>query len=633
MIKYLLIGSFLVNILFSCTKLSAQKTQAPPKNIVPAVHSLIQHDPNGFYITVRNKKIYERVSDPAYTLDQLMGDPQGTDSGIAFNFPNIEGKLYFGFIPYGDSKHPHPVYFRLAVPIEGDSAAIDIRQHLSGRYDMVGWEQKSKGTLGYRVVNSNGSFLYDGIVSFSGNGPFKVEVTMVEGPFVNLISPQGATISFTLSQPAAASVSINGQNFKGPVSKIHEIPVSGLEPNRDYDYAVQVGENEYQFQLKSAPLSGSRTPFIFSYASDSRSGNGGGERDIWGANSYIMKKIMALNKAKDAVFMQFSGDLINGYETHPDAMRLQYANWKRAIQPFAHYLPVYVSMGNHEALDRVFYSFEERVNISVDRFPYDTESAESIFAESFVNPQNGPESEDNAEYDPNPSQIDFPSYRENVFFYTYDNVAVVVLNSDYWYSPSTGNIPFIGGGLHGYIMDNQMNWLSGVLDQLEEDQNIDHIFMTQHTPFFPNGGHVQDDMWYNGDNTFRPYVAGKALNKGIIERRDQLLELAVNKSSKVIAILTGDEHNYNRTEIGPQTQIYPENYTPEKIALSRTIYQINNGAAGAPYYAQEQTPWTPFVKGFTTQNALVFFHVNGKELHMEVLNPDTLEKFDDFKLR
>ncbi|MDZ4679986.1 MAG: hypothetical protein SGI94_06060, partial [Saprospiraceae bacterium] len=118
----------------------------------------------------------------------------------------------------------------------------------------------------------------------------------------------------------------------------------------------------------------------------------------------------------------------------------------------------------------------------------------------------------------------------------------------------------------------------------------------------------------------------------IIERRDQILDIIVNKSTKVRAILTGDEHNYNRLRLTPETVIYPENYDKPKIRLSRTIYQINNGAAGAPYYAQEQTPWTPYVSGFTTQHALVFFHVHKKKIEVEVVNPDTLEEVDRFRL-
>lgn len=313
-------------------------------------------------------------------------------------------------------------------------------------------------------------------------------------------------------------------------------------------------------------------------------------------------------------------------------MDLQYANWKHTIAPFAHYFPVVATMGNHESLMRVFR--DDKHSYMVDRFPYETESAETAFARNFVNPVNGPDSEDGASYDPNKKKTDFPSYKENVFYYTHDNIAIVVMNSDYWYAPSSNQIPHVGGGLHGYIMDQQLAWLEETIGMLEKDENIDHIFVTQHTPCFPNGGHVGDDMWYNGNNKKRPYVAGEPLEKGIIERRDQILDLLINRSKKTRAILTGDEHNYAKTKVGPNTIIYDNKWELPKLKLSRIIYQINNGAAGAPYYAQDhKTPWTDSVSGFTTQNAIVLFHVNGDSIDMEVLNPDTLEKVDELKLR
>ena len=178
-----------------------------------------------------------------------------------------------------------------------------------------------------------------------------------------------------------------------------------------------------------------------------------------------------------------------------------------------------------------------------------------------------------------------------------------------------------------------MTFFNNVLNKLEKDNIIVHFFLTIHTPVFPNGGHVHDDMWYNGNNTFRPWIAGKSVDNGIIERRDQLLNLAINSSKKVVALLTGDEHNYCKTELGPETIIYPNKYDGKKIKLKRTIYQINNGAAGAPYYAQQQTPWTPFTTGFTTQNAVCLFTIEGKEISMIVINPDTLEEVDQLKLR
>ena len=601
---------------------------------VPSIHSNITFSDDHYRINIKGDE-YIGYDEPApFGLTQMQGNPKGTKEGISFDFgEEFDGRLYFGFIPYGDSKHPMPVYFRRYEEISEGETEILITKYLRGTYDMIGWEKSGFGVLGFRVMDDTGDLVYDGSVAFSGTGPFKVEPTIIEGPFVNQITDRSAVITFTTSKPVRAALSC------GPVditedgkTTHHEISIAGLEADSVYAYTVEAGDQNMTYALTTAPTAGTRKPFTFCYASDSRSGQGGGERTIYGANAYIMKKIMALAKFKDVKFMQFSGDLIDGYLTDKEAMQLQYANWKHAIQPFAHYFPVYVSMGNHESYMRFFWKDDTRSSILLNRWPYDDDSGEYLFAQNFSNPNNGPASEDGSEYDPNPDEIDFPSYDENVFYYTHDNVAVIVLNSDYWYAPSHRMIPKVSGGLHGYIMDNQLAWLQETVTNLEADQTIDHIFVTQHTPCFPNGGHVGDDMWYRGNNQIRPYVAGKAVKKGIIERRDQILDILINQSKKTRAVLTGDEHNYNRLKISPETEIYPEQYFSPKIELTRTIYQINNGAAGAPYYAQEQTPWTPFVSSFTTQNALVFFHVNGKDIEVEVLNPDTLEEVDRFVL-
>ena len=620
--------------LLSC---GVQSQRKRPDKVVPVslIHTnILFNETQGIqYILLDSIPIYEAEIPPRYSLQQMQGTITGTRFGLFLDFGDemFNGKLVFGFIPHGDSQHPHPVYFRSSADIKQGRVAINISQVLRGRYDMIGWEQSGQGTIGYRIINEEGRMLYDGKVSFKGTGPFEVAPTLVEGPLVNLLQPDGATISMDLNMETAVTIEAGGDTFTSAAAKHHEIAITGLDPDTDYEYTVKYGEMAQTYSLHTAPAPGTRGAFSFAYASDSRSGNGGGERDLYGANFYIMKKIMALAKYRNTRFMQFTGDLINGYLTSRGDMELQYANWKRAVEPFQHYIPVYAGMGNHEAFMRLFQG--QGTLYQIDRYPYETESAEAIFASQFVNPLNGPDSEDGASYDPNSQVQDFPTYQENVFYYTYDNVAVINLNSDYWYSPSSATIPKIGGGLHGYIMDNQVKWLEKTLKDLEKDDNIDHIFITEHTPFFPNGGHVQDDMWYNGDNSKRPYVAGKPLKKGIIERRDELLDLIVNESTKVIGILTGDEHNYCRTEIGPETQIYKEDWDGDRLELSRTIYQINNGAAGAPYYAQEQTPWTPFTSSFTTQNALVFFHVDGEKISLEVRNPDTLELVDEKELR
>jgi len=288
-------------------------------------------------------------------------------------------------------------------------------------------------------------------------------------------------------------------------------------------------------------------------------------------------------------------------------------------------------MGNHEAYNYIFRDTIQNQSYYIDHFPFENESSESLFQDNFVLPKNGPDSEDGSAYDPDPNKQNFPSYKESVYWYVYDNVAIVALNSDYFYAPSGLNVS--SGNLHAFIMDNQLRWLQKTLKQLEKNKNIDHVFITIHTPFFPNGGHVKDDMWYNGNNRFRAVVNGVAYQKGIIERRDELLDLIVNKSKKTVAIMSGDEHNYNLLTITDEMVRYPEAYPHKKIKLSRTFYQINNGAAGAPYYAQEKTPWSNNVRNFSTQNALVLIDIDGKTIKVRVKNPDTLEMIDEYFLR
>ncbi len=605
---------------------------------IPKVYTNIEYNENRELVFKYRDTSYKALEHiPQYSIEGFTGNITGNDVGIAFNFinPAFHGRLYYGLIHYNDSKHPLPVYFKSSAKVDSGKALIDIKNKLSGRYDMIGWEKSGRGVIGYRIQDSQGNMLYEGRVAFLGNGPFTVGNVITEGPFVDLITHHSAVISISTFKPIKAQLKVGDKQYAANKElAYHEFKVDDLQPDTEYNYSFEIDGIVQEYSFKTAPMPGSREPFTFAYASDSRSGPGGGERSVHGVNYYIMKKIMSLAVQQNAVFFQFTGDLIDGYLTNDLETHLQYANWKRAVEPWGHYFPVYEGMGNHEALCYYFPVPNTYWGIMIDKFPFETQSSEAIFNSNFVNPTNGPASEDGAEYDPDPKATDFPPYKENVFYYTYDNVAVISLNSNYFYAPSLSSIPQSSGNLHGYILDVQLEWLEEVINTLENDETIDHIFVTQHTPAFPNGGHVHDDMWYNGNNQYRPWIAGKVLPKGIIERRDEYLDILINKSTKVLAILTGDEHNYCRTTISPDMPRYPESgYFAEKIELSRTIYQVNNGAAGAPYYAQQETPWTSFTDSFTTQHALVLIHVDGLKVELEVLNPDTLEEIDRFTLR
>ncbi|HAQ18899.1 MAG TPA: hypothetical protein DCR40_06640 [Prolixibacteraceae bacterium] len=615
-------------VLFTWLSLNAQP------HTIPGSYTNIKYDEsNRLYYENEGQKFYADTAGPRYTIKQLLGNPEGTEDGLSFDFGDLKGTFTYGLIPYGKAPHPLPV-FRLTSPLVNGKVTANVKRDFRYPYDFVGWEENKGFTLGYRLTDEKGMIVFDGEVSVEGTGPFKVIPTIYEGPFVNNISATEAVIWFETSEPVISTLSINNKVMEDAAPETHhEFKVSGLTPGTKYDYTVKVASLSQTYHITTAPKAGSRKPFIFAYTSDSRHATGSGERMIYGANAYIMKKMAALSYQQGAAFVQFTGDMINGYLSNKEEQLVQYTNWKKSIEPFWHYMPFYIGQGNHEALGYIFKDKDGVQKAFIDKFPYDTQSAESAFRDAFVNPENGPLSEDNNQYDPNPNEVDFPSYKENVFHYTYDNVAMIVLNSDYWYAPSLNRNSSTSGGLHGYLMDNQLEWLHKIIKGFEQDASIDHIFVTQHTPVFPNGGHSGDDMWYSGNNEKRPHIAGKPIQKGIIERRDEYLDILINQSKKVVAILTGDEHNYNRLQLTKEVPIYPENYPHKKLNVSRSIYQINNGASGAPYYGQEKLPWSAFTKVFSVENAVCLFYVKGKSINMKVLNPDTLNEIDEIKIR
>ncbi|MFO7694749.1 MAG: hypothetical protein R6V57_16825, partial [Vicinamibacterales bacterium] len=446
--------------------------------VIPKVVAGITKTPQGGLVfqAPDEAQLQEVYRQPIWTVAQVRGNPRGTENGIAFDFgkPEFAGTLVFGLVPFHDTKYPQPVY-RTSTPIAGGKAEINIKTSITDRYDMVGWQKSGTGVLGYRIISQTGAMIYDGRVRFrhAGTGPFEVDVTKIEGPFVGNVGPRQAIISFQLDRPAPCAVVVGDRKIPCKNGETRqEITIDKLQPAKDYAYTVQYGANEETYGFRTAPLPGTRKPFVFAYASDSRGGQGGGERNFNGPNAYIVRRLMAVTASRGAAFMQFTGDLVSGYVTSPDQLTYELANWKRAVEPQAHWMPVYTGLGNHEAILR---EFSGARSVRVARFPYDTESSEAIFARELVNPENGPASEDGAVYDPDPSAIDFPSYRRNVFWYQYDNVAMVVLNSNYWFTPSVASVPESGGNLHGYLMDQQIAWIGKTLGDIERNKTIDHV--------------------------------------------------------------------------------------------------------------------------------------------------------------
>lgn len=624
--------AFSTFILLDVFSLHAQTNQLP---IIPLVLDGIQYNANGkLYLTKTTQALAEIDRQDTYTVSQMQAAPKGAETGILINInkPTFNGSVAYG--PLNETAvHPTVAFLPKDVQMKQGKALLEIKKVFTKANDFFKYQEKGKGILGYRIMDSAGRIIYEGRVAFEGKGPYVVQPTIVEGPMVNLLQSTSCVIAYETQAVEMTSIQIGDKTFADKMAaKHHEILLDGLLPSTHYDYNVRYGNRMDKHHFKTASANGSRKPFTFAFASANRSTTGGGERDFGGVNYQTSRAIMAAAIMNHAVFMHAQGDITTGGNPTEDGHLMEYSNFKRAFEPFWSQVPVYVGFGDHEPNKKIFTadSITQKTK-NIEQFPYATYAGEASFAKAFVHPLNGPESEDGAAYDPQPNVLDFPTYKENVYFYTYDNVAMVVLNTEYWESKD----PTLTSGCpEGYIMDQQVKWLKEIMLQLEKNATIDHIFVVVHGAVFPNGDHLPDAMWWNGDNKSRAWVAGKPLSKGTIERRDEILDICVNQGKKFLSFISGDEHNFSFLKITPQSSIYLDNYAGSKLTLSRPFYNINNGAGGSAPYALMSSPWSKDFQYFSAPPIVAFLSVHGQSVTLKALNVETFETVcEDVKLR
>ena len=203
---------------------------------------------------------------------------------------------------------------------------------------------------------------------------------------------------------------------------------------------------------------------------------GGGEYSYKGVNYRSLADLFTVAYRQDVDFILFGGGLVNGYTTNVRDFELQLEAWKKAIEPIGHYVPIYEGMGNHEALTDVYATPDSKIEVDKEG----DKSAEAIFAQEFVNPQNS--------Y-PDPEGLKALSYKENVYYFDYGNSRFISFNTNYWWCSYPEDF---GGNLERYVMDNQLRWIKDVLADAKSNPSIKHVFVFAHEPAFPNGGHVKD---------------------------------------------------------------------------------------------------------------------------------------------
>lgn len=559
----------------------------------------------------------------AFSLDALRscvqdGDAEGLRfdlrgqttllDGSAVDPARVRGRIFTGPYPLSGDRAAYDTYqFRQTTPVRNGQGRLGISQ-------LENWPDTAwvnGGMLVARIElalespeNDRDLGTYEFLVRFSREEDgYRRAPGVIEGPFIGPLDsaePERAIIHLRTDaaipvrmewgeSPAAA-----GASADSPAGLQHEIRLEGLKPDTEYRYRVTLdGWSSPAHAFRTPPRKGEGT-FHFAYAGDSRDGVGGGARAFMGVNALILEREMNAAWQKDARFWLHGGDLLGGHTSVPQDFRTQFAAFKWVASAFWRERPVYSVMGNHDCLLRSFEKGEDRLGL--DRWPYATESSEAVFTEEMYNPVNGPI----------PSDPDRPPYGETVFSMQYGPLLVLGLNNNYWRSTAPRDR---GGAPEGWIFPDQMTWLEDRLNGAAGDPSIRYILVIAHEPALPNGGHVQDGMWYGGDNGVRAARwDGGAIRPeplGVVEVRDALLRM-VASNPKVAAVLGSDEHNYSgllltsevpvgdrRTDDGDGDGRICEAGEPCS-PLSGILYPtwfLTSGGAGAPHYLPEEAPW------------------------------------------
>lgn len=97
-------------------------------------------------------------------------------------------------------------------------------------------------------------------------------------------------------------ITVMGENSQGNADKyFHEISVSNLEPDTQYEYVVGTGEDTYSGKFKTAPTSGSKEAIKFVYIADTQVANATDAKAL-GAT------LAEVNKTEDLDFVYLAGD-------------------------------------------------------------------------------------------------------------------------------------------------------------------------------------------------------------------------------------------------------------------------------------------------------------------------------------
>lgn len=623
------------------------------------------------------KTIAPRV--PVTASNLRRATPTGDGKGLHLDLgdPALLGTFQLGLFPHaeGEADVPYSRY-RFSGPIVNGQCDLPAAAFFPPAINVNGWPI-GRGlipptmTLAVRLdllkVSGGRAQVFgplDARFSFQApGGAVQPNLTIVEGPLVNLVEsgdPGRVVVSWRTDLPAAARVRIVpadgpfkfGDAAPDPLAASarlvpsdglatrHRLAVAGLRPATRYLYVAESetagGEvaRSGVISFRTAPAAGAGE-VTFLAVSDSPSAAGGGERDSMGVNRQASQQLAMEAVRRGADLTIFGGDMVYGFTGDEEDYRAQLQAWKDTWTPFWCSHPVYAVPGNHETLAN-YYQDGSAYGLALDKWPYDLHSAEAVFADEFVTPDNGPD----------PSDSRLPAFKGSNYSFLYGPVMFVGLNDFYWWT-TDDKIPLLGGSPEGYLMEEQLEWFEKVLGEAERSPRVKFVVVFMHEPAFPVGQFLSEKgLWWDGNNNVKAWIKqGDQVvpcGQGVIDVRNRFWGVMA-RGRKTAALVVGHQHCYSRLLIDQTTPVglpdrddqdgdgVLDRFSPNP-GFRRPLWQIVAGSGGANYYNYEKPgnkPWVPVA--ISNQDSYCIFRTQGNGMSMTAyaLNGQVLDHVED----
>lgn len=537
-------------VLCSCSL--SREDQRPPK---------LQPDTEKEAFLFEDKLFYPAVYKPNRTIRGLSYVTNRDENEFIINFGNKD--LYGKLEMYNPALKPNQ---KLKIKISGGTARFTTKELES----LINSKELSNHvfTVSFKVYDVNNQFISAGKQSFTTQPEVAPVNTIMYGPEVVTQTTKRITLAYETQTPCSTIVWHNGVSHTvDPETQNHRISIERLSPDSAAKLIIEVNGRQFAYVIQPLEKEFETLKFLFT-ANTSTGGKNGSDQNFY-------ESLFQRAKTSGAGFIVFGGNFSNGPFEDAGEARTEW-NFHRFYRDQTDFMkPVYTMPGKKEYITTSYLTEDKSVIYKVNKSPVYTASTEAVFSRVFETPVTRLA----AERDLKPlfnGNAPHPEYGSTAFAFEHRTLGVIVLNTEYARTENKEFAGVAGGGISGYIANNQMSWFKRKLSEFENNPEINHIAVCMHSPLFPVSTYAKSAFWYNGDVNAAPKNAKNQLLPGVVEVRNEVVK-ALNTHTKVKVVLSA-EPGYSGSQVfSKNSALYPQDYEGEKVVLRSDLLFVNCG--------------------------------------------------------